>query len=281
MVCIGNATLGGVGKTPFAIALANLLAESTNCHFLTRGYGGSLNGPVRVDPAAHTVNDVGDEALLLAEHGPVWISTDRPSGAQAAAKNGAELIIMDDGFQNPTIEKTVSILLIDAGSDSGSNKIFPAGPFREPLSRAQSRADITVYVGVSEASANNAAERVRAAFAAWLESAASFTPRPVIAFSGIGNPKRFYQSLEEAGFDIAARASFPDHHRFRDSELSALKKLSDRRNAPLITTEKDYVRLPDAFRKDVFTFPVTMKINQPDLLTETVRRAIDRAQSAA
>ena len=281
VICIGNATLGGVGKTPFAIALANQLAKSARCHFLTRGYGGALNGPILVDPDKHGVVEVGDEALLLTAHGPVWVSKDRPNGANAAAENGADLIIMDDGFQNPTIEKAVSILLIDAENTGGSNKVFPAGPFREPLTRAQSRADIIVYVGDSEISALDAAKKDDRDFAAWLEPAVGLTPRRVIAFSGIGRPEKFYQSLEGAGFDIAARTSFPDHHQFRDMELSALKKLSEKQDAPLITTQKDYVRLPDEFRKNVLTFPVVMRINQPELLAQTVRRSIDRSQGAA
>jgi len=289
VICIGNATLGGVGKTPFAIALGELLrGESGAIHFLTRGYGGALGGPVKVDPSAHNFNDVGDEALLLARHGPVWISKDRPAGALAAAKDGAGLIIMDDGFQNPTIEKTVSILLIDASEDGGNGKIFPAGPFREPLDRARARADIVVYVGGDEEIASRAADENHSAFAAWPEpenapeNVPVNTPAPtpetgrVVAFSGIGNPEKFYTSLKAAGFVITRTASFPDHHRFSDQDLAALARLAASEKAPLITTEKDYVRLPEDFRADVLTFPIAMKINQPSLLAATIRTTIDR-----
>ncbi len=273
IICIGNATLGGVGKTPFAIALSGLLGGDA-AHFLTRGYGGNLSGPMRVNPSTHDAGEVGDEALVLARHGPVWISKNRPAGANAAARAGAKLIIMDDGFQNPTIEKTVSILLVDAAGADGNGKIFPAGPYREPLDRARARADIVVYVGGDETAAADAAQKNNTPFAAWLAPHNPPEASRVVAFSGIGKPQKFYQTLAAAGFDIAETASFPDHHRFSDQDLFALARIAAAKGAPLITTEKDYARLPDDFRADVSVFPVTMKINQPALLIEAIRAAI-------
>ncbi len=273
IICIGNATLGGVGKTPFAIALKGLLGDKA-VHFLTRGYGGTLSGPMNVNPSTHDVDEVGDEALVLARNGPVWIAKDRPAGANAAAKAGAELIIMDDGFQNPTIEKTVSILLIDAAGSDGNGKIFPAGPYREPLERARARADIVVYVGGNAAAATAAAKNNNTPFAAWLAPQNPPEAARVVAFSGIGKPQKFYATLKAAGFDIAETVSFPDHHRFNDQDLFALARVAAAKGAPLITTEKDYTRLPDDFRADVLVFPVLMKINQPALLVEAIRTAI-------
>ncbi len=275
IICIGNATLGGVGKTPFAMALKDLLGGDV-VHFLTRGYGGILHGPLRVHPPTHDANEVGDEALVLAHCGPVWVAKDRPAGAIAAAKAGAERIIMDDGFQNPTIEKTVSILLIDAQGADGNDKTFPAGPYREPLERARARADIVVYVGGDEAAATNAADKNNAPFAAWLVPNNPPERTRVVAFSGIGKPQKFFKTLAAAGFEIAKTVSFPDHHRFSDQDLFALARIAAAKKAPLITTEKDYVRLPDDFRADVLAFPVTMKINQSALLVETIQAAIAR-----
>ncbi len=273
IICIGNATLGGVGKTPFAMALKGLLGSDA-IHFLTRGYGGTLLGPMRVHPSAHDAGEVGDEALVLARYGSVWVAKDRPAGAAAAAKAGAELIIMDDGFQNPTIEKTVSILLIDAAGADGNGKTFPAGPYREPLARARARADIIVYVGGDELAATTAAQENNSPFAAWLAPDNPPEQAHVVAFCGIGQPQKFYATLKAAGFDIAEAASFPDHHRFSDQDLYALAQISAAKGAALITTEKDYVRLPDDFRTNVLVLPVVMKLNQPALLVETIKTII-------
>jgi tetraacyldisaccharide 4'-kinase len=275
VICIGNATLGGVGKTPFAMALKGLLGGDA-VHFLTRGYGGSLQGPLRVHSSTHDTDEVGDEALVLARCGPVWVAKNRPAGASAAARAGAECIIMDDGYQNPTIKKTVSILLIDAAGADGNDKIFPAGPYREPLERARARADIVVYVGDDEPAATDAAKNNNTPFAAWLEPNNPPEAGRVVAFSGIGKPQKFYKTLATAGFEIAKTASFPDHHRFSDQDLFALARLAAAKGAPLITTEKDYARLPNDFRAGVLMFPVTMQINQPALLVETIQAIITR-----
>ena len=282
IICIGNATLGGVGKTPFAIALAALLEDGDAVtHFLTRGYGGTLSGPIKVDPTTHGAREVGDEPLLLARRGPVWVSKDRTDGAKAAAHSGATQIIMDDGFQNPTIEKTVSILLVDA-ADSGSNGlIFPAGPLREPLARARARANIVVYVGADRKTAVRAAEKNATPYAAWLEPVCAPAPTRVTAFSGIGKPAKFFASLTAHGFEIAEAISFPDHHQFSDRDLKTLREISAKKRAPLITTEKDYVRLPEDCRPDILRFPVEMKINHPVPLIAEIRAAIDRQARSA
>ncbi len=278
IICVGNATLGGVGKTPFAIALCTLLkAEERNPVFLTRGYGGTAGAaPVKVDPAWHNANDVGDEALLLARSAPVYVSKNRPDGAAAAAKDGADLIIMDDGYQNPTIEKTVSILLVNARRPSGSGAVFPAGPMREPMARARARADLIVYVGRDENRAARAAEENGSPFAAWLEPANPPEAHRVVAFCGIGDPQKFFYTLETAGFEIADRAAFPDHHAYTDQDIAVLEKRAASRNAPLITTEKDHVRLPARCAETTLTLPVAMRINNPALLTGAVLSAIDR-----
>jgi len=282
VICIGNATLGGVGKTPFAIMLCNSLSEEgLCCAFLTRGYGGSEPGPLRVNADKHTHEQVGDEALLLARHGATWVSRDRIAGAKAAAQEGTDVIIMDDGFQNPTIEKTFSVLLIDAEDPSGNGHVFPAGPLREPVMRAQQRADVTVVIGPEEAGAQSAASRHNAAFAAWLTPPETVPPQKVVAFSGIGRPEKFFTLLRREGFDIANAISFPDHHPFTPANLTALTKSAKRANAALITTQKDHIRLPADMRDRVLTYPVRMMLNQPAAFKALVKSAIDRGGGAA
>ncbi len=275
-ICIGNATLGGVGKTPFAIAVYEELQKAgLTCQFLSRGYGGAEQGPLKVDGSKHHYPQIGDEALLLAKYGPVWVARNRATGSNASADDGAAAIIMDDGFQNPTIEKTFSILLLDAINPGGNGYIFPAGPLREPIARAQARADITISIGTDAETAHNGATENNTSFAAWLEPFNMPPAQKVVAFSGIGKPDKFFNMLQQHGFELVDRFSFPDHHPFTDENLSALRKVAGQNGVPLITTEKDYVRLPHDLRDDVVCFPVRMRINQPALLTEMILSAID------
>lgn len=266
--CIGNATLGGVGKTPFAMLLHGLLEEAgVNTWFLTRGYGGAEKGPVKVDPEKHSADVVGDEALLLADKGKTVVSKDRVAGARVALAEGAQAIIMDDGFQNPSLEKTFSFLLMDGNDAIGNGRIFPAGPLREPMQRAKARAGATVSVG---GDGRNGAD-----FHAWLEPDNPPPGQKVVAFSGIGNPGRFFAMLEKADYELAEVFAFPDHHRFSESELKTLKKSADKKSASLITTEKDFVRLPHAFREHVLAFPVKMRIDDPEALKARLSSVID------
>ncbi len=271
IICIGNATLGGAGKTPFAIMVHALLNRALpHGQFLSRGYGGRETGPLKVDPAMHSAADVGDEPLLLARHGTVWISRNRADGINAAVNDGASYLILDDGFQNPTIEKTFSILLIDASDPQGNGRIFPAGPLREPLTRAAARADMVVSVGSQEHDAHP-----RGNFSAWLAPVHSPQIQRVVAFSGIGRPGKFFDMLEREGFDVARRIAFPDHHQFRAPELAALAATAGCERAVLITTEKDHVRLPGDFRETTLTFPVMMQVSDPEKLIGQLTAAID------
>ncbi|MEO1242568.1 MAG: tetraacyldisaccharide 4'-kinase [Pseudomonadota bacterium] len=280
VICVGNASLGGVGKTPFAIMLFQMLSEAGfTCQFLTRGYGGSEPGPLKADIAKHSHEHVGDEALLLARHGPTWVARDRVAGAHAAIDDGAEVIIMDDGFQNPTVKKTVSILLLDAEDPDGNGHMFPAGPLREPVERARDRAGLTVAIGPDAETAQNAAQKIGSPFAAWLEPVDTPETRTVVAFSGIGKPDKFFNSLRRNGFEIVEAVSFPDHHPFTDRNLVALKKIAVKADAALITTEKDFVRLPSPFRDEVLTYPVRMRINTPEAIKDFILCAIDAARS--
>lgn len=274
VICIGNATLGGVGKTPFALLTHRLLHDANaEGWFLTRGYGGRLKGPVKVDPATHQAEDIGDEAMLLAAQGPTILSAHRPDGANTAFEAGADTVIMDDGFQNPTLQKKFSILLIDAVDPQGNGRIFPAGPLREPIARARNRADLVV--AIKRRAEDRISEQLNVDFEAWLEPSGTVTPQKVIAFTGIGIPSKFFLTLSRAGFDIVHKVPFANHHFFTNAELSALRRIAKKENAALITTEKDYVRLPQDMREEVLTLPVVMKINDENSFKARLLEAID------
>ncbi|HEY4344204.1 MAG TPA: tetraacyldisaccharide 4'-kinase [Parvibaculum sp.] len=249
IICVGNLSAGGTGKTPLALTLAERLIESGEAvHFLTRGYGGREHGPLRVDLARDTAVDVGDEPLLLAAVAPTWVSADRTEGAAAAARAGAQLIIMDDGFQNPSLEKDVSLLVVDAHFGLGNGRLIPAGPLRERAADALARTSAVVIVGRGHAAddlAARARNRALPVFRAILRArpAPELDGLPVLAFAGIGRPEKFYATLRELHADVLATESFPDHHMFSEADAQALLVRARDLNATLATTEKDRVRL--------------------------------------
>jgi tetraacyldisaccharide 4'-kinase len=252
VVCIGNLTVGGAGKTPTALAVARMLAAAGERPvFLSRGYGGTLAGPVRVDPARHGAYHVGDEPLLLARTAPTIVARDRVKGAAIAA--GASVIVMDDGFHNPSLAKDFSVLVVDARRGIGNGRVIPAGPLRAPLDAQLSRAHALVVVGTSSrAAAVAAAASVRdiPVLQARLRPDAAFIVglggARVLAFAGIGDPEKFFLTLADAGVALAARRSFPDHHRYTRAEAKALCEEAARAGLVLVTTEKDLARLGGA-----------------------------------
>ncbi|MFQ5562885.1 MAG: tetraacyldisaccharide 4'-kinase [Parvularculaceae bacterium] len=283
VICIGAATLGGVGKTPFALMLHDLLkSEGVTAAFLTRGYGGREAGPLPVNPSVHDAIDVGDEALLLAQRGPTWVARDRAAGANAAAMAGASVLIMDDGYQNRSIEKTLSILLIDAADPAGNGHVFPAGPLREPMARAVARADIVAFVSnepdAPPAPETQALAQNKPALRVWLETADAPAPQKVVAFCGVGAPRRFFDLLESLGFEVIEKYAFPDHHPYAPAHLERLRRQAARENAALITTEKDFARLPAHSRNGVLTLPVIMRADRPDMLRQRVLEAVAAAR---
>ena len=271
VICIGNLTVGGVGKTPFAIMLAQMLQrDGHKVHFLSRGHGGAVTGPMRVDPEKHSAMDVGDEPLLLAKTAPTWVSRDKRAGAMAASKN-TDVIIMDDGFQNPTVEKDFSILLLGAGHSHGDQKVFPAGPLRERFEDAKKRADKIIAVN-----SNNQRTPSDSAFhhAAWLEPTACDIPGPVFAFCGIGNPLRFFRTLSAMELNVIGKASFPDHYLYSHKDVKALTAQAKKQNARLITTEKDWVRINTEQREDIEFLPVRMRVSDEEKLLAAINKAI-------
>jgi tetraacyldisaccharide 4'-kinase len=253
---VGNLTAGGSGKTPIAIALCRMLAaRGKKIVFLTRGYGGRLRGPVQVNPARHSASDVGDEPPLLAHHAATIVARDRADGARLADSLGAEIILMDDGFQNFAIAKDFSLLVIDAASGFGNGRLIPSGPLREPVTRGLGRAQALVLMGDGEVVLPPFAGPIlRARLVPTAPEA--LRGRNVLAFAGIGRPEKFFRMLEAIGAYVVAAQSFPDHHRFTGLDLSTLKDAAQKTGALLVTTEKDYVRLDPSARHGMVPVPV-------------------------
>ena len=279
VICIGNLTLGGAGKTPAAIAVAQILAAAGRRPvMLSRGYGGALAGPVGVDPARHRSADVGDEPLLLARIAPTIVSRDRAAGADAARAAGAGSIVMDDGFQNPALHKDRSILVVDGRRGIGNGKVFPAGPLRAPLTSQLRRADALLVVGAGAAGeAIVAAGEGLPVFHGRLEpdaeALAVLRGRPVLAFAGIGDPEKFFATLRDVGIEIGAAIPFPDHHRYRRFEARDLIERAGGEGFVLVTTEKDLARLhgqDDLMALAAITraLPVTLQIAEDGAFRE-------------
>ncbi len=251
VICIGNPTLGGAGKTPTAIAIGSQLKrEGRNVFFLTRGYGGSEAGPLLVDLARHDARAIGDEAPLLAALAPTVVAHDRAAGARLAETSGADVLVMDDGFQNPSLVKDFSILVVDGAKGIGNGLVFPAGPLRAPLEAQFRRAQAMIVVGDGDAGQNAARlakERGLQVFGARLlpdpASASALEGKRVLAYTGIGAPEKFFHSLETAGAIVAAWKSFGDHHRYSAAEAAELLDKARRGGLALVTTEKDLARM--------------------------------------
>jgi len=293
VICLGNFTVGGGGKTPAALAVGRLLlAAHERLFFLSRGYGGRLAGPVRVDPAVHAAAEVGDEPLLLARLAPTIVARDRVAGAEAARRGGASLIVMDDGFQNPALIKDLAILLVDGRRGIGNGQTIPAGPLRAPLGTQLAHAQAIVIVGPSDG-ATALTERARghnvAIFHGRLEpdraTVAALSGRKVLAFAGIGDPEKFFTTLAEAGVAVAERASFADHHRYTAAEARALIARADAKNLMLLTTEKDLARLSGEGRLAALAaranpLPVQLVIEEADAFRAMILRVAKRRSAA-
>jgi tetraacyldisaccharide 4'-kinase len=251
VICIGNPTVGGAGKTPTALAVARILAAAgERPAFLSRGYGGTLAGPRQVDPLRHRAGDVGDEPLLLARIAPTVVGRDRVEGAGLGVAVGASVIVMDDGFQNPSLVKDAAVLVVDGRRGIGNGRVIPAGPLRAPLAGQLARAHALVVVGASPRVTGVLAE-ARARNIPILEARlepdagviAALGNARALAFAGIGDPPKFFATLADAGIAVAATRSFPDHHRYTRAEAQALCDDADRAGLALVTTEKDLMRL--------------------------------------
>jgi tetraacyldisaccharide 4'-kinase len=282
VICVGNYHTGGAGKTPTVLALAAMLREMGETPFvLSRGYGGSLPGPLRVDVARHTAAEVGDEPLMMAARAPVVIARDRVAGAQRARDAGASVIVMDDGFQNPALRKDLSLIVVDATRGLGNGRVFPAGPLRAPLAAQLVRTDALLVIGEGDAAGD--VERILAGRSVTVLHAHvspdantldALRGQRVLAFAGIGDPDRFFSTLRAQGIEVAAERRFPDHHRFTKDELWALRTEATRGELALVTTEKDFARLIGGdlapLAKGVMPLPVTLRFDDEARLRELI-----------
>ena len=265
LICVGNLTVGGAGKTPVALDIGSRLqARGVRSHFLTRGYKGQLKGPVMVDMKLHTYEDVGDESLLLARRSPCFVSTDRPAGARAAAANGAQVVVMDDGFQNPSIQKALSLVVVDGGYGFGNCRVIPAGPLREPIKDGLMRADAIILIGPPFLEIDTEKPILRAKMQPVCGD--EILGKRVIAFAGIGRPEKFFEGLRKLGAEVISTHSFPDHHPYSIHEIETILAKKKRDEDLIVTTEKDMVRLPLTMLKSIITLPVEIKWENEELI---------------
>ncbi|MDA9525431.1 tetraacyldisaccharide 4'-kinase [Bradyrhizobium sp. CCBAU 11434] len=288
VLCVGNYHVGGAGKTPTVLALTKLLRELGETPVvLSRGYGGRLKGPVMVDRERHTATDVGDEPLMMVRDVPVAVARDRLEGVVLAKSQGATVILMDDGFQNPKLLKDASLIVIDSERGLGNGKVFPAGPLRAPLRPQLARTDALVMIGDGRAANDVAAElakrnkpELRARLKPDAASVAQLFGKKVLAFAGIGDPERFFRTLRASGIEVARTRPFADHHMFSQLELAALATEAQREQLTLVTTEKDLARLrgTEGVPDGIVPFKVALEFDDPAKLKQLISDHLYKAR---
>ena len=278
VICIGNIVVGGAGKTPVAIKLGELLKKNGyNPHFVSKGYGGIESNNILIKQW-HSAKSVGDESLLLSEVAPTWIGRDRNRSFILAKENGANCIIMDDGFQNPTLQKDFSIIIINGEQGFGNKRVIPSGPLRESISRGISRANLIVVIGeISNDVKDKIPNTVPLIHAQFKISADNkiYKNQKITAFAGIAYPDKFYNSLLEEGAILEKKISYPDHHIFDENDMLHLAEIANLTKSVLVTTKKDFVRIPKPYRSLVSTLDGAVEFEDEGLLVEIITNLLE------
>ena len=275
VICIGNLTAGGVGKSTVVAALRAQIQTTYSVRVapLSRGYKGKLSGPLQVDPETHTASDVGDEPLMLSASGEAWIGADRAAAGRAMSDAGGDVILMDDGHQNPGLAKDLSLIVVDSAMGFGNGFVIPKGPLREPVLEGLARADAIIVLG----DANPPAilhDSDRPIFKGKVVPASAPPPGAYVAFAGIGRPEKFFDTLNALDVDVRDAVPFPDHHTFSVGDYRYLRQLAADHDARLITTEKDLARLQQSERADIATLPIRIQIERFEALDKMIANVI-------
>lgn len=291
VLCIGNFTVGGAGKTPTSIAFAQAaIAAGLRPGIVSRGYGGAFSGLRHVDPDHDSARQVGDEPMLLARHAAVVVSADRLAGAMALQRSGCDFIIMDDGFQSARLHFDYALMVVDAGRGIGNGHVIPGGPLRAPLTDQLVRTDALLKIGTASGAdhvVRNAARAAKPIYEAVLspKETGGITGRPLLAFAGIGDPSKFFRTLEEAGADVVQTRSFPDHHPYTDDDVTNLTETAEKEGLALVTTAKDHVRLLDGnvaareLAERTLVLDVDLIFSHPHTASRIIRETRDRART--
>ena len=272
VICVGNLTVGGSGKTPVVITLCRFLSgigKSTS--ILTRGFGGKEKGPIFVSTNLHQSLDVGDEPLMMAHSLDVCVSRNRPLGANHILdKKKYDCIVMDDGLQNPTLKKDLNIAVFDGKFGIGNGFLLPAGPMRQKLEVGIQNIDLVIFNGKDETGLGQKIPPHIPIFTGELqpdeEIVEKMKNRRVYGFAGIGNPSRFFKTLNNIGADLVGEAHFADHHPYTNADLTQLYEEAMQSGAELVTTQKDWMRLPTDWRDRVLTVPVRIHFSADDTI---------------
>jgi len=277
VICIGNLVVGGSGKTPTALAVMEHIQNTQLFDkpvFLTRGYGGSFEGPILIDPKVHDASMAGDEALLLARKAPVIVSRDRKAGAKLAEQNGFDVILMDDGLQNPSLYKDLRLIVIDGGTGFGNGLTLPAGPLREEIESGLANSDAVLVIGEDKKNVQALVPQETSILNASIESETGpLKDTPYLAFCGLGRPEKFFATLRNLGVNLVDCVSYPDHHAYNQDDLDQLHERAGAVQARLITTEKDAVKLAQ-FKgyEDVAVLPIHLRWHDENELSVLLKR---------